>query len=87
MNSTLNLLCLVALLIPLCWKLQRDYFGGLAYAVFLSVSMSTFLRIPLPGVLPQLTIFRLILLLLLVAWLGERRRGRLSSEVPCAGFL
>lgn len=77
---------LIVLLLPLCWQLRRDYLKGLGYAVFLCVSMSTFQRIPLPGDLPQLTIFRLVLIILFFAWLKQRRMGRVSSGHPCSGW-
>ena len=86
MNPVLNLLCLFVLLVPLLWQLRRDFVKGLAYAVFLCVSVSTVLRVALPGALPQLTIFRLILLLLFFFWLKERRLGRFTSRVPFSGL-
>ncbi len=80
MVQTINLLLLAALLLPLCWKLRGNFANGVAYAVFLCVSVSTFVRIPLPGSLPQLTIFRLVLLILFFFWLRRPElRARLSS--------
>jgi O-antigen ligase len=80
MGQALSLFILIALLLPLLVKLQRDFMSGLAYAVFLCVSASTFVRIPLPGGLPQLTIFRLILILLFLFWLrGRPNRAPLKS--------
>jgi len=78
----LNVVLLVALLVPLWLRLRRDFVAGLAYAVLVCVSASTFIRIPMPEVLPQLTIFRLILIILFLFWFKERRLGRFKSPVP-----
>jgi O-antigen ligase len=83
-RAILSLLCLLLLLTPLWWLLWRDFIKGLAYATFLCVSMTTFLRIPLPGSLPQLTIFRLILISLFIFWFPRRRQHQ--GAVPLAGF-
>lgn len=86
MTSAINLLLLTALLIPLWWQLRRDFIKGLAYAVFLCVSMSTYLRISLPGALPELTIFRLVLILLFLSWLRQDRSRQPKPEIPCASL-
>jgi hypothetical protein len=82
MNQAISLAFLVALLLPLAWKLARDFPKGLAYAVFLCVSMSTFLRIPLPGSLPQLTVFRLILVVMFLFWLRLPSLKERISALP-----
>ena len=85
MGSPLSIAFIVALLIPLWVLLRRDYIKGVAYAVFLCVSMSTYLRIPMPGNLPQLTIYRLILILLFISWLRNRDTGHRVSDTPLFG--
>jgi hypothetical protein len=76
---------LVALLIPLGVWLRRDFIQGLAYAVFLCVSMPTVLRVSLPGNLPQLTIYRLVLILVFIFWLLNREIDRRFSKAPLFG--
>jgi hypothetical protein len=48
--------------------------------------MSTYLRIPLPGALPQLTIFRLVLIILFLFWLRQDRSGLGKLDIPCFGL-
>ncbi len=79
MNEGAKTVVIVTLLLLLCAWLRRDYIKGLAFGVFLCVSMPTFLRIEMPGALPQLTIHRLVLLTLFVFWL---RRKAQRSEIP-----
>jgi O-antigen ligase len=76
---------LVALLIPLGIFLHRDFIQGLAYAIFLCVSMPTHLRIPMPGDLPQLTIYRLVLILIFIYWVRNREPGLRLSRSPLFG--
>jgi O-antigen ligase len=85
MGSPLSIVFIVALLIPLWVLLRRDYIKGVAYAVFLCVSMSTYLRIPMPGSLPQLTIYRLVLIVVFIFWLRNRDTGRRFSNTPLLG--
>ncbi len=73
---------ILMLTIPLWRALARDFEKGLAYAVFLCVSMSTFLRVPLPGNLPQLTIFRIVLILLTIFWFRTRESKIRITETP-----
>lgn len=56
--------------------LRSDFNRGLACAVFLCDPMPTFLRISIPRSLPQLTIFRAVLLSLLAFWFASRRSWR-----------
>jgi hypothetical protein len=76
----------LALLVPLWYLLSREFIKGLAYAVFLCVSMPTVLRIPLPGSLPQLTIYRLALIIVFLFWLRYRDPARKLSTAPLFGF-
>lgn len=77
MSQTAIIFLILALLVPLWWLLRRDFIQGLCYAVFLCVSVSTYVRIEMPGGLPQLTIFRLVLLSVFIFWL-RRRDSRTS---------
>jgi len=74
--------CIFVLLVPLWVLLKRDFARGLAYAVFLCVLMPTFLRINISGGLPQLTIFRLVLISVLFFWLRRRSEWRPISQIP-----
>src|ERR1039458_2378405 len=85
MAGSLNILLVVGLLIPLWVLLRRDFIKGLCYGVFLCVSMPTYLRIPLPGGLPQLTIYRLILISALCFWFHYRDPTQRISKAPLFG--
>jgi O-antigen ligase len=74
--------CTLALLVPLWYLLSREFIKGLAYAVFLCVSMPTVLRIQMPGSLPQLTIYRLVLIVVFLFWLRHRDPARKLSSAP-----
>lgn len=76
---------LFAMLAPLWVLLRRDFIQGLSYAVFLCVSMPTHLRIQMPGTLPQLTIYRLVLIIVFIFWVRHREPGRRFSESPLFG--
>ena len=78
--------CTLALLVPLWYLLSREFIKGLAYAVFLCVSMPTALRIQMPGSLPQLTIYRLVLIVVFLFWLRHRDPGLKSSGAPLFGL-
>ena len=74
--------CIFLLLVPLWVLLRRDFIKGFAYGVFLCVLMPTYLRISLPGGLPQLTIQRLVLISMFVFWLGRTSERRPVAETP-----
>src|SRR5256885_915470 len=78
------ILLIVALTIPLWALLRRDFVAGLSYALFLWVSMTTFLRISLPGALPELTLHRLLLIVVVLAWLRKHSLSDIK-RVPLAG--
>ena len=82
MSQVAILLLTLLLLVPLWVLLRRDFIHGLCYAVFLCVTMPTELRIPLPGSLPQLTIYRLVLIVVFLFWLRHRDRGQKLSDAP-----
>ena len=85
MAGSLSILIVLALLVPLWVLLRRDFIKGLCYGVFLCVSMPTYLRIPLPGSLPQLTIYRLILITALFFWFRYRDPAQRLSQAPLFG--
>ncbi len=85
MSLPLNVALVVVLLIPLWVLLRRDFIKGLAYGVFVCVSMPTYLRIQVPGNLPQLTIYRLVLIIVFFFWLRNRSRVHRLSAVPLFG--
>src|ERR1017187_445092 len=85
MAGSLNILLVIGFLVPLWVLLRRDFIKGLCYGVFLCVSMPTYLRIPLPGGLPQLTIYRLILISALCFWFRYRDPAQGFSKAPLFG--
>ena len=78
------IVAILAILIPLWVLLRRDFVKGLAFAIFIWVSMTTFLRIQLPGSLPALTIHRLMLIEVAVAWLTRNSLTSVRS-IPLLG--
>src|ERR1035441_7614832 len=70
------------LLVPLWVQLRRDFTKGFAYAVFLCVLMPTYLRIEVGGGLPQLTIYRLVLISVFVFWLRRPFERWPLAEIP-----
>lgn len=86
MSQSLNTILTLSLLIPLWILLSRDFIKGLSYAVFLCVLMPTHLRIQMPGNLPQLTIYRLALIIVFLFWLRYRDPNRKLSRAPLFGL-
>src|SRR5215831_6968190 len=83
--SSLGVIILMLVLVSVLGiLLSKDFILGLAYAVFLWVSMTTFLRISLPGALPELTLHRLLLIVVFISWLRTHRLAELRA-VPLAG--
>lgn len=87
MSQTLIVIVVVLILISLWYQLHRDYIQGLAYGVFLCVLLPTQLRIELPGSLPQLTIYRLILISLFFFWLRNRSIRTSTGSPPLLPIL
>jgi len=84
--SSIGIIVFILLLAAVVWlQLQRDFIRGLSCAMFIWVSMTTFLRIDLPGSLPELTIHRLLLILVLIAWIRKGGMAKLAS-VPLLGY-
>jgi O-antigen ligase len=76
---------LIAFLAITLWRqLCKDFIGGLSFAVFVWVSMTTFLRISLGGVLPELTIHRLLLIVVIFAWSRRHSFSEIRS-IPLIG--
>jgi O-antigen ligase len=86
-SQTKILLVIAVILVSLWFQLRRDFIRGLAYAVFLCVLLPTELRIQIPGNLPQLTIYRLILISLFVSWLCNRELRRGIASPPLLPYL
>lgn len=78
------IIAILAILVPLWILLRKDFVKGLAFAVFFWVSMTTLLRIQLPGSIPALTIHRLMLIVVAIAWLTRHRLAEARS-VPLFG--
>lgn len=79
------LIAILAILVPLWILLRKDFVKGLAFAIYFWVSMTTLLRIQLPGAFPALTIHRLMLITVVVAWLIHKPRP-VSRSMPLRGF-
>jgi O-antigen ligase len=80
---------ILGLIFYLAVVLSRNFEKGLAHAVFWCVWMTTFLRIQTFGVLPELTIHRLILITLFIFWIRRpeyRARLRETPLVRSFGF-
>lgn len=74
--------CMVLLLAPLWPLLRKGAIQGLSYAVFLCVVMPPYFRIDTPGQLPQLTLQRLLLIILCIFWWMRHFNGRRIREIP-----
>jgi len=74
---------ILVILTVLWFLLRRDFITGLAVAVFLWVSMTTWLRIQFPG-FPAFTIHRLMLLEVVIVWWTRHRLSELR-QVPLIG--
>lgn len=70
------------LMAALCLMLRRDYVLGLAFGVLLCVTLTTCLRIRTPGSMPELTIQRLVLFCLFIAWLVRGGWSMRWREIP-----
>jgi O-antigen ligase len=78
------ILTILGILFALWVLLRRDFVQGLSFAVFVWVSSTTWLRIQLPGSFPALTIHRLMLIVVTLAWLGRGGLPKVRS-VPLLG--
>jgi O-antigen ligase len=80
MDTIIEIGIIIGILFSLWVVLARDFQKGLAYAVFWCVWLTTFLRIQTGGVLPELTIHRMILVTLFIFWVKKPEyRARLRS--------
>lgn len=86
MSQPAVILLVILLLIPLWIKLRRDFISGLSYAVVILIASTHLLQIRTPGDLPHLTIHRLILLSIALAWLFKPDRASIKSA-PLAGWI
>jgi hypothetical protein len=86
--TAIQYLIIFALLILAWVKLRRDFIGGLAFTVFITVLMPVDLRVSLPGALPELTIHRLVLIAAFAAWIKDGRAIGASLRAPLwPGFI
>jgi hypothetical protein len=76
-----NVIYMAILLVPVLWQLRKDFISGLALCMFLFVSMPDALRLSIGGGIPELTIHRLLLLILLPYWMAHRRQ-QADRRVP-----
>jgi len=77
-----SLVLFLGISIVLIAVIRKDYVKGLCLATCLLVSLPKALRIPLPGALPNLTIQRMVLIVVFLAWLGSGERKRSSRPLP-----
>lgn len=87
MSQSAQIVVILALLVPLFVKARRNFIDALSYAVFLFVSMTTFLRIQMPGNLPQLTVHRILLVALAFFWWRYRRAAGPPVVKPLVKYL
>ena len=83
MSQPVQLLLMFFLLVPFWYQLRRDFIAGLSYGMVILIACTHFLRIPLPGALPELTIHRIVIISLFVVWIRITNRKTIS-EVPLA---
>lgn len=79
------LIFIVVVLVLLFRRLQVDFMTGLEFGILLLVCLPTALRIELPGILPDLTIHRMILLTLFFFWLKRPEAERCHTPSPFLG--
>src|SRR5436190_8873607 len=82
MNPLVEIALMLAIIFSLWAILSRDFAKGLAYAVFWCVWMTTYLRVQTFGVMPELTLHRLILITLFVHWVRKREYRARLRETP-----
>lgn len=74
----------IILALPLPFLLARDRIKGLCYAEFLLVAVPEYLRIETYGAIPEITLERVVLVVLLWFWLKDRKRQRGTGiQTPC----
>jgi hypothetical protein len=73
--------------LPVLWLLRKDFAKGLALASALIVSLPDYLRVSFGGSLPECTVQRVLLLIVLVFWLGRQRQAPLKLTAPALPWL
>lgn len=78
---------ILLLLLPLWALLYKQFILGVAFTTLLCVSVSPFLRVTLPGALPELTLHRAALISLLIFWLRQPNTIHRLREVPLRAWI
>lgn len=63
---------MLLLLVPLWVRLRKDFVSGLSYAIVVVVAFTPLIRVETPGMLPELTLHRAVLISLLFAWMRSQ---------------
>lgn len=80
--NTLTLLLILSILILLIYVLIKSYKNGLALAMFFLVFVADTIMFELPGDFPNLSIHRLILILLIIIWSIKNRSEMKMRDLP-----
>lgn len=73
--------------LPVIWVIRKDYSKGLALAAALIIALPDSLRLSLPGSLPEFTVQRLLLLVVLAFWMRRPKKVSLSASAPFLPWL
>ena len=76
-----------AILVPLIYLLYTNFELGVCFSVFLLVSLSPSLKISTAGALPELTIFRAILLVVFFFWFINNTYSKSIRSIPFMKFI
>ena len=88
--SVENVRCAIimgVILVVVLRYLRKDYHTGLAVVMGLLVSMPDYLRVNIGGGIPEMTIQRVLLLLLLAFWWPRRKQFLAQAQVPFRPYL
>lgn len=69
MSQSAMITVMVLLLVPLWVRMRKDFVSGLSYAIVVVVAATPLIRIQTPGLLPEITLHRAILMTLLFGWM------------------
>lgn len=69
MSQSAMIAVMVLLLVPLWVRMRKDFVSGLSYAIVVVVAATPLIRIQTPGLLPEITLHRAILMSLLFGWM------------------
>lgn len=82
-----SVLAIILVALFIWFQTSRDYEKGLCWSVFFLVWMPHAVRIEVPGAIPEFTIHRVILLVLMASGLAQGKFHNLRQRVPFFGLL